>query len=281
MSLVCKKYEYTPKGLVEVDTSKNKDLKIGTIIRWGGNMGWSPENFVIIEKITNDWGVHYKCIATKDLRYSTIENSSIKTEDDPNIWHRQHYFIQSELMSESELKEIKFKAENKKINEEKQQDILRKERENFIKLGEIEFKKLAPNNCKNVIVANHNINDSDSMTDYFAEHTEKTIVLGFSKHSRNLFPEMRKAAAKYEPTQHLSIKPELDDGGDKKTEENKDWWTASDEHRENYSMGAGTYLKSGRAYGGIEVRKVGVSEQIYESLGRYGFQGKLRVDKNE
>lgn len=53
------------------------------------------------------------------------------------------------------------------------------------------------------IVAELYHDDSDPMTDYFAGYSTKTVVLAWSKHERDLFPEMRKAADLYEPTHHL------------------------------------------------------------------------------
>lgn len=87
-----------------------------------------------------------------------------------------------------------------------------------------------PAEAKAVIVAEFEQDQSDSMTDYFATTTTKTVILAFSRHTRDLFPEMRKAARNYEATAHLA------DAG------------ANAEHREKYSMGAGYYLKDSHHY---------------------------------
>ncbi len=84
-----------------------------------------------------------------------------------------------------------------------------------------------PADAKAVLVAELVHDESDSMTDYFNSSTSKTVILGFSRHTRDLFPEMRKAAARYEATAHLTDAPE------------------DAEHREKYSMGGGYYLKDG------------------------------------
>lgn len=81
--------------------------------------------------------------------------------------------------------------------------------------------------AKAVIIAELVEDQSDSMTDYFGSTTTKTVILGFSKHTRDLFPEMRKAARNYEATAYLADAPD------------------SAEHREKYSMGGGYYLKDG------------------------------------
>lgn len=84
-----------------------------------------------------------------------------------------------------------------------------------------------PTNAKAVIVAELKKDKSDSQTDYFGSTVTRTIILGFSTHTRDLFPEMRKAARNHEKTAFLADAPE------------------SAEHREKYSMGAGYYLKDG------------------------------------
>lgn len=99
-----------------------------------------------------------------------------------------------------------------------------------------------PTWAKSVIVATYSVYDeerSDPYSDYYQSKTIKTIVLAWSKHTRNLFSEMRKACVNHQDTAFLAEK------------EN------SIEHRENYSMGAGTYLTN-KDYlrHGWEVRKV-------------------------
>jgi hypothetical protein len=78
---------------------------------------------------------------------------------------------------------------------------------------------------KAIIIAEFVIDQCDSMTDYFGSKTTKTLILGFSKHTRDLFPEMRKAALNAEETKDLFDAP------------------TEAEHREKYSMGGGYYLK--------------------------------------
>ncbi|RVC22820.1 hypothetical protein EN879_16885, partial [Mesorhizobium sp. M7A.F.Ca.AU.002.02.1.1] len=70
----------------------------------------------------------------------------------------------------------------------------------------------------------------DSMTDYYGGKTIKTVILGFSKHTRDLFPELRQAARNFADTAGLADAPE----------------TA--EHRQKYSMGGGYFLKTGGRY---------------------------------
>lgn len=84
-----------------------------------------------------------------------------------------------------------------------------------------------PANAKAVIVAEMMQDHSDSQTDYFASRSTKTIILAFSTHTRDLFPEMRKAAKNHASTAHLADAPD------------------SAENRQKYSMGGGYFLKEG------------------------------------
>jgi hypothetical protein len=79
-------------------------------------------------------------------------------------------------------------------------------------------------------------------TDYFASRTQRTVILGFSTHKRDIFSEMRKHASNFEETAWLA-------------EYNEDY-----EHREKYSMGAGYYLGESKYHGWI-IEKVPVYDR--------------------
>lgn len=101
-----------------------------------------------------------------------------------------------------------------------------------------------------VIVAELIENQSDSMTDYFGHTTRRRVILAFSAHKRSLFPEMRKAAANFAETAHLVDAP------------------AKAEHRENYSMGGGTFLKAegGQHASGWQIKKQTLFGDAVKSL---------------
>ena len=106
-------------------------------------------------------------------------------------------------------------------------------------LGQAWLDANAPKNFKAWIVAELEENQSDLMTDYHGSKTTAKIPLAFSKHTRNLFPEMRKAAAKYDA-------PGLKILADSKPGEY--------EERQTYSMGGGMFLGANR-YSGWKIRK--------------------------
>lgn len=105
----------------------------------------------------------------------------------------------------------------------------REERELKVKKGKEIFKSLTPSWAKAVIVANKEQNDSDPMSDYYSSKTIEWRLLGFSKHTKDLFSEMRKFALTLEETKHLD--------------------SDSCERREKYSMGNGYYLADHRMSG--------------------------------
>jgi len=109
-----------------------------------------------------------------------------------------------------------------------------------------------PKGTKSLLVATYSENDSDSQTDYYGAKNIKSVIIGFSKHTRDLFPEMRKAAATFKHTLHLF------DADDKS------------EHREKYSMGGGFYLKTGSRYStGWGVKKLDL---------KYGSSNRLKTE---
>jgi hypothetical protein len=110
-------------------------------------------------------------------------------------------------------------------------------------IGKERLQNLVPTDTKAVIIAELHEDDSDSMTDYFGYHTRRTVILGFSTHTKDLFSEMRKYAANFEETAHLAV-------------ENGKY-----EHREKYTGGAGYYLGESK-YSGWIVKK----QKYYKDL---------------
>jgi hypothetical protein len=53
------------------------------------------------------------------------------------------------------------------------------------------------------IIAEYNVDKSELITDYFGHTTTRRVFLAWSRHKRDLFPEMRKAAARFSETAHL------------------------------------------------------------------------------
>ena len=108
------------------------------------------------------------------------------------------------------------------------------------------YRAVTPNWAKGVIIAEYRENQTDIMTDYFGHTTNRSVVLAFSKHKRNLFGEMRRAAEQFTETR------------------GREW----DEHRENYSMGGGMYLSeagNSRHSTGWVIKKWSPPDSFYPS----------------
>lgn len=91
--------------------------------------------------------------------------------------------------------------------------------------AQAEIERHRPAWAQAAIVAELHKDDCDTMTDYYNHRVTRRVIIGWSKHTRDLFPEMRKAAATFPETADLADAP------------------ATAEHREKYSMGGGYYLK--------------------------------------
>jgi len=136
--------------------------------------------------------------------------------------------------------------------------------------------------AKAVIVAYNEIDDCDMMTDYFNTKSGESYLLAWSRHTRDIFSEMRQAAANMEETKHLVIPSDIDGNRDKRTESNKSWWHPADEHREKYSMGAGYYLKASHRYDtGWKVCKWELHKYHMESIYLAAGEGRVKIPEKK
>ena len=133
------------------------------------------------------------------------------------------------------------KATEKKTEDDRKAEEERQRNARTAKIGAERLRPLIPSDAKAVIIGELRVSECESYTDYYNYRIERTVILGFSTHTRNLFPEMRKHAANFEGTAFLA-------------ENNKEY-----EHRENYSMGDGMYLGRNK-YSGWTISK----EEIYD-----------------
>ena len=138
-----------------------------------------------------------------------------------------------EFMDAFEVMLLKSEAERKAQAKHEAEQQEQERQEQLKAIGRERLEKLIPADAKAVIVAEFRRDDSDPMTDYYGYGTEKTVILGFSTHTKDLFSEMRKYAANFEGTAYLA-------------EENEEY-----EHREKYSGGGGYYLGKRRHSGWI------------------------------
>ncbi len=141
--------------------------------------------------------------------------------------------VNPQFMDPFEVALLVEEAEKQAAEEARQAEQERQRVARVEAVGRERFAAILPPTAKAVIVAELREDESDHMTDYFAYRTVRTVILGFSSHTRDLFSEMRKYASNLPETAHLAeLREEY-------------------EHREKYSMGAGYYLGQSRYYGWI------------------------------
>jgi len=254
-------YSIGPSGMERVDVQDNKDpknnLPIGQILHLNG---YSDPDFVVVKNLgipdfTAGYGAQYLCV-NLDNYTQTTKNAYLLEYLADKKDNRIQAYITNQILSQDKVSEIWEISEEKRKKSEAIKAQKDAERKKLERKGS-EFLNNRPAWAKSAIVAEYVVDDCDSMTDYFATKHKKTLILAWSRHTRDLFPELRRAAGNAEETKHLAVAPDVDANGEKRTENNKTWWRPADEHREKYSFGNGYYLKSGCRYStGWEVRKV-------------------------
>lgn len=145
--------------------------------------------------------------------------------------------------------ELLAKAEAARADKRAAQQLEREAAEAARAAYEREIAPRIPSWAKAVIVGELIQDKSDSMSDYHNGITLRRVILGFSKHTRDLFPELRAAAGNCPETADLVSAPD------------------SAEHREKYSMGGGYYLKHGWRYSdGWKISKQALGDNRARSI---------------
>ena len=193
--------------------------------------GYSYPRYVVYKITKDQWGIDYKLINLRDYSFDTTSLIRPLSEkfgigiyyDDKN----PQFKTDEEVAGLLAKAQIKLKQENEEAERKK------KEREAVEVIGREWLEKNFPEDAQGVIVGRLRQNESDSQTDYYAHSTQRTVILGFSKHKRDIFSEMRKHASNFEETAYLA-------------EYNADY-----EHRGKYTMGDGYYLGESKYSGWI------------------------------
>lgn len=192
----------------------------------------------VVYKITHSqWGYTYHVVSIEEPHFDTAELFTPIRKKLGIGWYYND--MHPEFMDAFEVALLVAEAEKKKQAEQNKAEKERTRIEEIKAVGSKRFAEILPENAQAVIVARLKQNESDSQTDYFASSTQRTVILGFSTHKRDIFSEMRKHASNFEQTAYLA-------------EYNADY-----EHREKYSMGAGYYLGESNYHGWI-IEKVSI-----------------------
>lgn len=219
----------------EIDRAKQV-VEAGQIIQMEG---YNYDRYVVYEIRTNDWGITYKLINLRTKEYQTADIIRPLKEK-----FGIGYYYDSEnpqFMDSFEVTMLLQQAQQQKKAEEAEAEQEKIRVEQVKEIGRKRFAEIFPEDAQAVIVAHLRQNESDSYTDYYSYSTQRTVIIGFSKHKRDLFSEMRKHASNFEGTAYLA-------------EFNEDY-----EHREKYSMGDGYYLGKSK-YSGWIIEK----EPVYD-----------------
>ena len=181
--------------------------------------------------VKNDWGLHYKLVNLRTKDYQTADIIRPLKEK-----FGIGYYYDSEnpqYMDSFEVAILLQEAQQKKKAEQEEAEKEKVRVEEVKKIGRLRMIAIFPENAQAVIVARLKQNESDSQTDYYASSVQRTVILGFSTHKRDIFSEIRKHAPNFEGIAYLA-------------EFNEDY-----EHREKYSMGDGYYLGESKYSGWI------------------------------
>jgi hypothetical protein len=217
----------------EIQVVKENQVVIG----YGAGMNQYRLVVYKVEHSKNGYIYHLINLDTKEFTSTEIVNPLSKK------FGIGKYFddVNREFMDAFEVvilrQEVEAKAQVKAEADNQEQQ----RREEIKAIGRERLKEIIPANAQAVIIACEREDRSDPYSDYFAASTIRTVILGFSAHTKNSFQEMRNLAGNYTETEYLK-------------EKNEEY-----ENCENYTGGHGYYLGKSKYHGWI-IKKA----QIYD-----------------
>ena len=231
-------YEIGAYGMKRIDTSAPAPA-VGSVLRFEGGYGCRNDNptWVVVGVRPMDQYFHNNVLL---LNYATgakgsCGSYSIRKDAGPAVG----YYLTNQILTPSELLSLSRRGVDTMIRNRHNKEQAEAAMSAELEKGRALAAKYIPEGTENFIVAEYLRDDSDPMTDYFGHTTTETVILGWSKHSRDIFSELRKFANKIPETAHFATAPE----------------PATDEHREKYSMGHGYYLQARGNRSGWTMRK--------------------------
>ena len=229
---------------VSYDAKKQVVVK-GQIIQMNG---YRNDNYIVYDIVSDKYGLNYKLI---NLRTHTFSQTEIIMPLSKKHGIGYYYDdVNPTFLDDFEISILRGEAERLDREEKQAQDEEEQREEALKAIGRERLEKLIPADAKAIILAELHRDDSDSMTDYFAYKTDRTVILGFSTHTKDLFSEMRKYAANFEDTAYLA-------------EANEKY-----ENREKYTGGAGYFLGKSK-YSGWIVTKERLYGKREQNIERY------------
>ena len=202
--------------LLGANRSYDRDVQTVSINQIVVLEGYAGGSYVVYDITRDRYGFTYHLVHTSTYDFSTSDLIRPLSEKfGIGIYYDSE---NPTFLDPLETAALLAKAKEKKAEEERKAKEAREEHERISKIGAARLLPLIPSDAKAVIIGELRVSECDSYTDYYNYRIERTVILGFSKHTRNLFSEMRKYAANFEGTAHLA-------------EYNADY-----EHREIYSL---------------------------------------------
>jgi hypothetical protein len=189
--------------LEAIDCSDKNNLPVGTVLHMHG---YNEPEYVIVEKVGIDTkygtGAKYRTLNIDDLIYSQKEASGLMWLKDKKSDMIQTY-ITERVLTVEQVRELVSKADVKKLASDTYRANAEIERARLETIGRELFKKHIPESAQALIVAECHKDESNMMEDYHGHTTKATVIIGYSMHKKDLFSEMRKAAARIPETAHL------------------------------------------------------------------------------
>lgn len=213
------------------------ELKRGQLVVGFDGPASQHDGVVLARQESARWGTSYQILWMDDLRTSGHQFIKPITER----FEIGVYFHPGKFMPEAEIVKLEQRFQEKEKIEAEEAEKRRVENERFSAIDRERFEAAIRKHGKPaaLILAVEHEDVSELQADYLDFCSVRTIVLAFSKHTRNLFSEMRKAAlnAELPEIRKLSHAP------------------ATWEHRENYTGGHGFYLAESK-YCGWAIEKI-------------------------
>lgn len=217
------------------ETAAPSLLSVGQVVSYSDAANPHREG-VVVEAHEERYGQRLVWVDSESGRACGESRVSRRQIEGPGGWRLENWLVTAERVAQLTEQQAAYKADQSGRREAKL-EAQRQQRDR----GQAWLAENRPEWATSVIVAELHEDTCDSMTDYFNSKVKRVVLLAWSKHNRNLFSEMRKAAAKFSETAHLATADE------------------SAEHRENYSMGRGMFLQTGSGYSGWRVEKWNLS----------------------
>lgn len=183
----------------KLEPIKTTGLPVGAVVSYA-DMANDRKKYVVVSAEGGAYG--QRCVAVDGSHYTEVSQSSI---DGPGGWRMdsEHNCTEPVIWTAEQIADLCTMTDKIMALGNQNRDLKQKlvDRQNA-KAKSLGAGKV-PSWATHIIVANRIEDKSDIMTDYFGSSTKESIILAFSKHGKDNFAEMRKAAATFEGTKHL------------------------------------------------------------------------------